>query len=62
LTIPAKFVWGNQDLRAPLALARRLEALLPNIPFTYIEGAGHQVQTDQPARINQMVIDFFTAS
>ena len=59
LTIPTRFVWGNQDTRAPLDLARGLEKLLPNIPFEYIDQAGHQVQTDQPALVNKMVLDFF---
>jgi 2-hydroxy-6-oxonona-2,4-dienedioate hydrolase len=38
-----------------------LERKLPNIPFLYIDGAGHQSQTDQPELVNRMVIDFLKA-
>lgn len=59
LTIPTRFIWGRQDSYAVPALGEKLEQQLPNIPFTWIDNAGHQVQTDQPDLVNQMVRDFF---
>lgn len=58
-TIPARFIWGRLDTFAPMSLGQQLETMLPNIPFTYIDGAGHQVQTDQPEVVNRMIIDHF---
>ncbi len=59
MTIPTRFIWGKLDTFAPMELGQKLEKQLPNIPFTYVDGAGHQCQTDQPAVVNRMVIDFF---
>ena len=56
-SIPAKFIWGNEDRFAPVSIAHQLEKLLPNIPFDYVSG-GHQAQNDNPEVVNQMVIDF----
>ncbi len=46
LTIPAMFLWGEQDNFAPVELGRQLEKLLPNFKFQYVPNAGHQVQND----------------
>ena len=59
LTLPAMFVWGEEDRFAPVELGRALEKLLPNIPFRYIPKAGHQVQNDQPEIVSQFMLDFF---
>jgi 2-hydroxy-6-oxonona-2,4-dienedioate hydrolase len=59
MTIPTRFIWGKLDTYAPVELGKNLEKQLPNIPFTYIDGAGHQCQTDQPEVVNSMVNAFF---
>jgi len=46
---------------APVETAYKLEKLLPNIKFEYIENCGHQAQTDQPEIVNKLVIDFLGA-
>ena len=61
LKIPGLFIWGNQDAVAPVETAYKLEKLLPNIQFEYIENCGHQAQTDQPEIVNKLVIDFLGA-
>ncbi len=61
LQLPAMFIWGEDDNFAPPELGRQLEKVLPNIPFTYIAKAGHQVQNDQPEQVSRLMIDFFTA-
>lgn len=60
LKVPAKFIWGKEDRFALVEMGYALEKLLPNIPFEYIDGAGHQCQTDRPELVNRMVIDFFS--
>ena len=59
LTTPTKFIWGAEDKFAPPELGHQFQDKIPNIPIEYIEGAGHQVQTDKPEIVNKMVIDFF---
>ncbi|KAA9031684.1 alpha/beta hydrolase [Niallia endozanthoxylica] len=59
LKIPGKFIWGKNDGVAPIETAYKLEKLLPNIEFEYIDNCGHQCQTDQPELVNKLVIDFF---
>ncbi len=58
LTIPTKFIWGAVDKFAPPELAHQFQDKIPNLPIEFIEGAGHQVQTDKPDIVNKMVIDF----
>ncbi len=59
LTLPAMFLWGEQDNFAPVELGRQLEKLLPNFKFQYVSNAGHQVQNDQPELVGRLMMDFF---
>lgn len=59
LHIPAMFIWGKQDKIAPVEMAYALEQKLPNIPFVYLDDCGHQCQTDQPEKVNELIIHFF---
>ena len=58
LKIPGLFIWGKQDAVASVEIGYKLEKLLPNVEFKYIDDCGHQAQTDQPEIVNQLVIDF----
>jgi len=56
--IPSIFVWGKED---PFSLAdtgRKIEPLLPDVKFHWIADAGHQVQTDQPAKVAAIIGEF----
>ena len=53
LAIPARFVWGKEDLIAPLAMGRELAELLPRIPFTFVDDCGHNVQYGRPEIVLQ---------
>jgi pimeloyl-ACP methyl ester carboxylesterase len=54
-TIPTIFIWGEDDIFAAPSLGRELEALLPDIKFHWVKTAGHQVQTDQPEIVAEIV-------
>jgi 2-hydroxy-6-oxonona-2,4-dienedioate hydrolase len=58
LKVPAKFIWGKQDAFAPVEMGHELVELLPNFEFEFIDG-NHQMQTDEPALVNRLVIDWF---
>jgi len=53
--IPTVFVWGDADIFAEPELGRELEKMLPDIKFHWIHNAGHQVQTDQPEQVAEIV-------
>ena len=53
--IPTIFIWGENDIFAAPSHGRELEALLPGIKFHWIRNAGHQVQTDQPELVAEIV-------
>ena len=55
--IPTASAWGQQDQMAPVHLGNKLEALLPDAKWYFVDQAGHQVQTDQPEQLAQIVKD-----
>lgn len=59
ITIPTIFLWGRQDVIAPIEVAYELEAVLPNMQFFFPDNCGHQGQTDQPDMFNQVFLEFF---
>jgi len=54
-SIPTVFIWGENDTFAAPSLGRELEALLPDIRFHWVKNAGHQVQTDQPEIVAEIL-------
>jgi pimeloyl-ACP methyl ester carboxylesterase len=36
--------------------------MFPNVPFTVVEGSGHQVQNDKPEECNRLLLEFFGAA
>lgn len=54
-TIPTIFIWGENDTFAAPSLGREIEARVPDIPFHWVKNAGHQVQTDQPEIVAEIV-------
>jgi pimeloyl-ACP methyl ester carboxylesterase len=55
--IPTASAWGQQDQMAPIHLGKKLEALLPDVKWYFVDQAGHQVQTDQPELLAKIVKD-----
>ncbi len=48
---PALVVCGREDRMTPVSLNRELAERLPRGRFEVVEGAGHQVMLEQPARV-----------
>jgi pimeloyl-ACP methyl ester carboxylesterase len=57
--MPMTMIWGENDRFAPVDLGRRLEKLLPDVRFHYLNNAGHTAQLDQPERIAEIATEFF---
>jgi len=59
ITIPAIYLYGQQDVLSPVENAYKQEDMLPNIQVFYPDQCGHQGQTDQPEMFNQVFLEFF---
>jgi pimeloyl-ACP methyl ester carboxylesterase len=60
--IPTIFIWGEGDTFALPATGRSLEVLLPDAKFHWIPNAGHQVQTDKPDLVANIIRTFVLGS
>ena len=58
IEIPTIFLWGKQDVLAPVEMGYELEDVLPKMQFFYPEDCGHQGQTDQPEMFAQVFLEF----
>jgi pimeloyl-ACP methyl ester carboxylesterase len=56
--VPTLLVYGDQDVRAPLAVAHQLEAAIGPATLTVLEGCGHLCHLEAPDRFNRVVTDF----
>jgi pimeloyl-ACP methyl ester carboxylesterase len=56
--IPSIMIWGENDIFAVPELGRTLEPMLPDVRFHWVERAGHQVQTDRPETVADIVRNF----
>jgi len=56
--IPTLLIWGTEDTFAVPATGKALAEMLPGARIEWVEGAGHQVQTDVPGRTAEIIADF----
>ena len=58
LDLPVLLAWGEQDTWIPPERDRELARLIPDVVTRPIDGAGHLVQLDAPARLTAALLDF----
>src|SRR5579859_4843942 len=58
LRVPTLLVWGDADVRSPLAVAHQLRAAIPGAQLTILSGAGHVSNLEAPAAFNAAVRQF----
>jgi pimeloyl-ACP methyl ester carboxylesterase len=58
LDCPVLIAWGRQDAWLPPERAEALAARIPHAQLEWIDGAGHLVQEDAPARLAAVLTDF----
>ncbi len=58
LDVPTLILCGSQDRLTPPALSADLGGLIPRSRLSLIEGAGHMLLLEAPARVNQEVLSF----
>lgn len=58
LDLPVLLAWGEEDTWIPPERDRELATMIPGVVTRPIEGAGHLVQLDAPARLTAALLDF----
>jgi ketosteroid isomerase-like protein/thioesterase domain-containing protein len=61
IEVPTLLVWGEQDARSPLSVARQFERAIPDTTLVLIPDAGHLSNLEQPERFNEAVRGFCRA-
>ena len=61
IAVPTLLVWGEQDLRSPLSVARQFEQAIPDATLVVLPDCGHLSNLEQPARFNEAVRSFCLA-
>jgi pimeloyl-ACP methyl ester carboxylesterase len=55
---PALVLHGDADAIVPVENGRALAARLPNARYVELPGRGHNVQLEDPATVNRLVLEF----
>lgn len=58
VSVPTLLLWGEQDLRSPLAVARQFQEAIPDAELVVIPGAGHVSNLERPKEFNRAVRGF----
>ena len=61
ITVPTLLIWGEQDVRSPLGIARQFEHEIPATKLVVIPECGHVSNLEQPQRVNEAVREFCRA-
>ena len=56
--VPTLLVWGDADVRSPLAVAHQMRDAIPGARLAVIAGAGHVSNLEEPAQFNEEVREF----
>ena len=59
LTVPGIYLYGMDDVSAPVEAGYAEEDILTNVQLFYPKDCGHQGQSDQPDMFNQVFLEFF---
>ena len=62
ITVATLLIWGEQDVRSPLSIARQFEHAIPATTLVVIPDCGHVSNLEQPERINEAVREFCRAT
>jgi 3-oxoadipate enol-lactonase len=58
IDVPTLVVHGDADVIVPVENGRMLASRLPNARYVELPGRGHNVQLEDPATINRLVLEF----
>jgi pimeloyl-ACP methyl ester carboxylesterase len=58
IAVPTLLVWGEEDARSPLRVAREFHTAIPDSRLVVIPGAGHMSNMERPEDFNRAVLEF----
>jgi pimeloyl-ACP methyl ester carboxylesterase len=58
IAAPVLLIWGDEDARSPLSVARQFEQAIPDAKLVVIPGAGHVSNLERPNEFNDAVREF----
>jgi pimeloyl-ACP methyl ester carboxylesterase len=58
VNVPTLLIWGELDVRSPLAVARQFEQLIPDTKLVLLPSCGHISNLEQPRAFNNAVREF----
>ncbi|MFF2780877.1 alpha/beta fold hydrolase [Streptomyces sp. NPDC058052] len=58
VSVPTLLLWGEQDVRSPLAVARQFQEAIPHAELVVVPGAGHVSNLERPQEFNRAVRGF----
>jgi pimeloyl-ACP methyl ester carboxylesterase len=61
IAVPTLLVWGEQDARSPLSVARHFEEAIPDTKLVVIPDCGHVSNLERPEQFNEAVRGFCRA-
>ena len=61
ISVPTLLIWGEEDARSPLFVARQFDDAIPQAQLVVIPRAGHCSNLEQPERVNAAIRDFCRA-
>ncbi|HEX2085556.1 MAG TPA: alpha/beta hydrolase [Solirubrobacteraceae bacterium] len=61
VAVPTLLIWGERDVRSPLAVARQFQRAIPHAALVVLPGAGHLSNLERPALFNDAVRAFCRA-
>jgi pimeloyl-ACP methyl ester carboxylesterase len=61
ISVPTLLIWGEQDARSPLDVARQFEDEIPTTKLVVLPDCGHVSNLEQPERFNDAVREFCRA-
>jgi pimeloyl-ACP methyl ester carboxylesterase len=61
VAVPTLLIWGEQDVRSPLKVARQFERAIPDTQLVVIPGCGHVSNLERPEEFNAALREFCRA-
>lgn len=61
IAVPTLLIWGDGDVRSPLAVASQFAEAIPDATLVVIEGAGHLSNLERPDQVNAALREFCRA-
>lgn len=58
IAVPSLLIWGEQDGRSPLEVARAFERAIPDATLVVIPGCGHASNLERPDAVNAAIRAF----